>query len=114
MLGRCSWVKKYIRHELCSIVMRGTTYSKQKHPQGWGGEGEVSNSNGYRSADIWRAGEEGNIPLGSSWGKARAMGGGGEEGRRWRWRRSEDLAEFHLSPHFCNEVTKVNKVLLLG
>jgi hypothetical protein len=40
MLGRCCWVKKYIEHELCSIVMRRTTYSKQKHPLGWGGEGK--------------------------------------------------------------------------
>jgi hypothetical protein len=114
MLGRCSWVKKYIGHELCSIVMRGTTYSRQNHPQGWGREGEVSNSTGYRSADSWRAGEDGNIPLGSSWGKARAVGGAGAGGRGGRGRRSEDLGEFHPSPHFCNEVTKVNKVLLLG
>jgi hypothetical protein len=62
MLGRCSWVKKYIEHELWSTVMRGTPYSKQKHPLGWGGGGEVSNSTGYRSADSWRAGEEGDIP----------------------------------------------------
>jgi hypothetical protein len=40
MLWRCCWVKKYIEHELCTIVMRGTTYSKQKHPLGWGGGGE--------------------------------------------------------------------------
>jgi hypothetical protein len=85
MLGRCSWVKKYIGHELCSIMIKGTTYSKQKHPWGWGGGGEVSNCTGYRSADSWRSGEEVNIPLESSWGWARAMrrageGGKGEEG----------------------------------
>jgi hypothetical protein len=80
MLGRCCWVKKYIGHELCTIVMRGTTYSKQKHALGWGGEGEVSNNTGYRSADSWRAGEEGNMPLRSCWGRARAMGREGEEG----------------------------------
>jgi hypothetical protein len=84
MLGRCCWVKKYIGHELWSIVTRGTTYSKQKHPLGWGGEGEVSNNTGYRFADSWRAGEEGNMPLRSCWGRARAMGRGGEEGRRRR------------------------------
>jgi len=77
MLGRCSWVKKYIEHELCSMVMRGMTYSKQKHPLGWGGGGEVSNSAGCRSADSWRDGEEGNIPLRSYCGMARAMGRGG-------------------------------------
>ena len=42
---------------------------------------EVSNSTGYRSADSWRAGEEGDIPLRSCCGMARAMGRGGEEGR---------------------------------
>jgi hypothetical protein len=85
MLGRCCWVKKYIEHELWSIVMRGTTYSKQKHPLGWGGGGEVSNSTGYRSADSWRSGEEGNIPLKSSCGRAMGNGkgrGGGEGGER--------------------------------
>jgi hypothetical protein len=40
MLGRCSWVKKYIEHELWSTVMRGTPYSKQKHPLGRGGGGK--------------------------------------------------------------------------
>jgi hypothetical protein len=78
MLGRCCWVKKYIEHELWSIVIRGTTYSNQKHPLGWGRGGEVSNSTGYRSAGSWRSGEEGNIPLESSWGRARAMGRRGE------------------------------------
>jgi hypothetical protein len=61
--------------------MRGMTYSKQKHPLGWGREGEVSNSIGYRSADSWRDGEEGNIPLKSCCGMAMAMGREGEEGR---------------------------------
>ena len=88
------------------MVMRGMTYSKQKHPLGWGGGGEVSNNTGYRSADSWRAGEEGNIPLESCCGRARAMGREGE-GRKGRRRSSsEDLAEFHPSPHFCNEVSK--------
>ena len=84
VLGRCCWVKKYIEHELCTIVVRGTTYSKQKHPLGWGGGGEVSNLTGYRSADSWIAGEGWNIPLKSCLGRARAMrreggrrGGGG-------------------------------------
>jgi hypothetical protein len=81
MLGRCCWVKKYIGHEPCTIVIRGTTYSKQKHPLGRGGGGEVSNSTGYRSADSWRAGEEGDIPLRSCCGMARAMGRGGRGGR---------------------------------
>jgi len=80
MLGRCCWVKKYIEHELCSIVVRGMTYSNQKHPLGWGRGGEVSNNTGYRSADSWRAGEEGNIPLNSSCGRARAMGREGGRG----------------------------------
>jgi hypothetical protein len=66
------------------MVMRGTTYSKQKHPLDWGGGGEVSNSTGYRSADSWRSGEEGNIPLDSGWERTRAMGKGGEGGRRKR------------------------------
>jgi hypothetical protein len=78
MLGRCCWVKKYIGHELWSIVIRGTTYSKQKHPLGWGRGGEVSNSTGYRSADSWRSGEEGNIPLKSSCGRAKVVGRAGE------------------------------------
>jgi hypothetical protein len=80
MLGRCCWVKKYIEHELCSIVMGGTTYSKQKHPWGWGGGGEISNSTGYRSADSWGDGEEGEIPLRCCCGMARAMGREGGEG----------------------------------
>jgi hypothetical protein len=78
MLGRCCWVKKFIKHELCSIVVRRMTYSNQKHPLGWGGGGEVSKKTGYRSADSWRAGEKANIPLKSCCGKARAMGRGGE------------------------------------
>jgi hypothetical protein len=45
---------------------------------------------------------------------AKAMGRGEGLGERRWWGSSEDLAEFHLSPHFCNKVTKVNKVLLLG
>jgi hypothetical protein len=84
MLGRCCWVKKYIGHELWSIVTRGTTYSKQKHPWGWGGGGGVSNSTGHRSADSCRSGEERNIPLESSWGRARAMGEAREGGRGQR------------------------------
>ena len=80
----CCWVKKYIQYELWSTVMRGTTYSQQKHPQGWGGGGRVSNSTGYKSADSWRSGEEGNMPLESSWGRARAMREGREEGEmKW-------------------------------
>ena len=57
------------------------TYRKQKHHLGWGEGGDVSNITGHRAADSWRAGEEGNIPLGSCWERARAMGrgGGGEE-----------------------------------
>jgi hypothetical protein len=80
-LWRCCWVKKEIEHELWSIVIRGRTYSNQNHPLGWGGEGEISNSTGYRTEDSWRVGEDGNIPLTSCCGKARAMGRAGEEGR---------------------------------
>jgi hypothetical protein len=61
-LWGCCWVKKDIEHELYSIVMRRKTHSKQKHPLGWGGGGEVSNIKGYRAADSWRGGEKGNIP----------------------------------------------------
>ena len=61
--------------------MRGKTYSKQKHPLGWGEGGEVSNSTGYRVADSWRDGENGNIPYTSCCGKARAMRREGEVGR---------------------------------
>jgi hypothetical protein len=42
--------------------MRGKTYSKQKLLLGWGREREVSNITGYRVADSWRDGENGNIP----------------------------------------------------
>jgi hypothetical protein len=45
---------------------------------------------------------------------AMAMGREGEEGRGRRGSWSEDLAKFHPSPHFCNEVNKVNKLLLLS
>ena len=74
MLGWYSWVKKYIKHEPYFIVRRGTTYSDQKHPLGWGGGGEVSNSIGYRSAESWRSEKKGNIPLKSSCGRARTVG----------------------------------------
>jgi hypothetical protein len=105
-LWGCCWVKNDIEHELWSISIRWKTYSKQKHPLGWGGGGEVSNMTGYRSADSWRAGEEGDMPLRSCWGRARAMGRGGEEGRGRRGSWSEDLAKFHTSPQVCNEINK--------
>jgi hypothetical protein len=107
-LWGCCWVKKDIEHELHSISTKGNTYSKQKHPLGWGGSA-VSNIKGYRlliAGEVER--KEADLEE-VVVGGLRPWGGEGDRGKgRW-WRSSEDLAEFHLRPHFCNEVNEVNK-----
>jgi hypothetical protein len=68
---------------------------------------------GYRFADSWRVGEKGNMPYRCCCGMAKAVGRGeGLGGGRW-WGSSEDLAEFHPSPRFVMESTKVNKPTLI-